>query len=78
MREILGQMDLEMLQAVFTEFHVNSPDEDELRQVKRVRPEVSLEDLMIEVLLEENHLKRYEDLQLSEVALMPTESDLWT
>lgn len=39
---------------------------------------MNLEDLMIEVLIEENHLKRYEGIHLGDVAVMPTESDLWT
>lgn len=38
---------------------------------------MNLEDLMIEVLIEENHLKRYEDIHLVDVAIMPTDSDLW-
>lgn len=31
MREILSQMDLEMLQVIFKEFHLNIPEEFELR-----------------------------------------------
>jgi hypothetical protein len=33
---------------------------------------------MIEVLIEENYLKRYEDIKLTEVSLLPTEADLWS
>ena len=78
MREILSQMDLDMLHVIFKEFHLNVPGEDELRQVRQFIEGMNLEDLMIEVLIEENHLKRYEDIRLGDVAVMPTESDLWT
>ena len=33
---------------------------------------------MIEVLIEENYLKRYEDLKLTEISILPTEADLWS
>lgn len=33
---------------------------------------------MIEVLIEENHLKRYEDIRLTEISLLPTEADIWS
>ena len=39
---------------------------------------ITLEDLMIEVLIEENYLKRYEDINLTEISLLPTEGDLWS
>jgi hypothetical protein len=39
---------------------------------------ITLEDLMIEVLIEENYLKRYEDIKLTEISLLPTEADLWS
>jgi hypothetical protein len=33
---------------------------------------------MIEVLIEENYLKRYEDIRLTDISLLPTEIDLWS
>ena len=37
---------------------------------------VTLEELMIEVLIEENYLRRYQQIRLSEISLMPTEADI--
>lgn len=56
------------------------PDEEELRQARKCHPskeDYTLEELMIEVLLEENHLKRYEDIRIADIALLPTETDVW-
>lgn len=60
MREILSQMDLEMLQVIFTHLHIPVPNEGTLRALRVANETLTLEDLMIEVLLEENHLRRYE------------------
>ena len=38
---------------------------------------IGLEDLMVELLIEENHLKRHEDIVLSDLAIIPTEEDFW-
>jgi hypothetical protein len=59
MREVLGQMDLDMLEKVFEKFLLNLPTEDELRWAKRARGgpiEMTLEELMVEILICENHL----------------------
>jgi len=33
---------------------------------------------MIEILIEENYLKRYEDIRLTDISLLPTEIDIWS
>jgi hypothetical protein len=33
---------------------------------------------MIEILIEENYLKRYEDIRLTDISILPTEIDLWS
>ena len=78
MREVLGQMDLELIQKVFKTFHYNVPGEVVLRSLRAFKPDLALEDLMIEVLIEENYLKRYTPTILAQVALMPTNEDMWT
>lgn len=79
MREILSQMDLEILNLIYQNFHLNVPSELELRYIRAAsqNPDLSLEELMCEVLIEENHLKRYEDIKLSDISLLPNEEDLW-
>lgn len=78
MREILYQMDLEMLQTVFQTYHANMPNEEELRNVRVISGgDMTLEEYMVEILIEENYLKRYEDIKISDVPIMPTEEDLW-
>jgi hypothetical protein len=52
------------------------PTEEELRQVRVFEQKVTLEELMIEVLIEENYLRRYQQIRLSEISLMPTEADI--
>jgi hypothetical protein len=54
------------------------PGEEVLRSLRAFKPELALEDLMIEVLIEENYLKRYTPTILAQVALMPTNEDMWT
>jgi len=52
MREVLSQMELEGLTQVFKAYHINVPDEEELRNVRAANEkQVSLEEYMIEVLI---------------------------
>lgn len=52
MREVLSQMELEGLTQVFKAYHINVPDEEELRNVRAAsEKQVSLEEYMIEVLI---------------------------
>ncbi len=67
-----------MLQTVFQSYHINIPDEEELRNVRAgAEKQVTLEEYMVEILIEENHLKRYEAIKTSDVSIVPTEEDLW-
>lgn len=77
MREILGQMELEVLQKVFKNFHYNVPGEEVLRSLRLYKPDLTLEELMIEILIEEDFLKRYVSNSLASVAIMPTHEDMW-
>lgn len=32
---------------------------------------------MVEILMEENYLRRYEPIEIRDIAVLPTETDLW-
>jgi hypothetical protein len=58
--------------------HICPPTESLLRQIRECSgEEVSLEELMIEILMEENYLRRYEPIQLQNESVLFTEADLW-
>jgi len=53
------------------------PGEDILRSLRQFKNDLSLEELMIEVLIEENYFKRYTPNSLASVSIMPTSEDMW-
>jgi hypothetical protein len=49
------------------------PSESVLREQKLFKPSLTLEEYLVEMLIEENHIKRYEDASITEISQSLTE-----